>query len=117
MRKVTMAACTCVALLAMTASTPREAAAQKQYMDAFIETYDTVAEEAKEKKCLICHGKSKKVRSDYAKELEKALGAKKVKDVDKIKSALTQVEGKEFEDGKTYGQLLKSGKLPAPAAE
>lgn len=95
-------------------SAPKQASARKEYMDAFIAKYDTI-EEAKEKKCLICHGAAKKTdRSDYAQALGKALGGKMIKDKDKISTALGEVEGKEYEDGKTYGELLKSGKLPAP---
>lgn len=115
MRKVASIV-TVAAVLGLMVSGPKQASAQKQYLDAFIAKYDIA--EAKEKKCLVCHGaKSKKERSDYAKALEEALGEKKVKDEAKIMAALATVEGKEYEDGKTYGQLLKDGKLPAPFAE
>ena len=73
---------------------------------------------ARASSAVICHGaKSKKERSDYAKALEKALGEKKVKDVEKINAALTEVEGKEYEDGKTYGSLLNDGHLPPGFSE
>ncbi|QDU40729.1 hypothetical protein Mal4_50890 [Maioricimonas rarisocia] len=109
---------TCLAVAAIAAmfltGAPEKAEAQKYYMDAFIAKYDAVAEAAKEKKCGVCHGKSKKMRSDYAKALAEALGAKKVKDKDKINAALEAVEKKDAGDGKTYGELLEAGKLPAP---
>jgi hypothetical protein len=112
---------TCVAALAvvgvLTTSAPKRADARPEYQKAFLEKYSKLSDEDKEKKCLICHGKEKKMRSDYAKAIEKALGAKNVKDMDKINAALTEVEGKEYEDGKTYGSLLNSGKLPPPYQE
>lgn len=91
--------------------------AQKQYFDAFVAKYPAVAEKANEQKCGVCHGKQKTQRSDFAKALEKALGEKKVKDVEKINAALDTVAAEEYTDGKTYGELLESGQLPAPFAE
>jgi hypothetical protein len=91
---------------------PKQASARMEYLNAFVAKYDIA--EAKEKKCLVCHGAKKTERSDYAQEIGKALGAKMVKDMDKINAALETVESKEYEDGKTYGQLLKDKKLPAP---
>lgn len=118
MRKLVTVAAAAAVMGLMTTSGPRQAQAQKQYMDAFLAKYTKLSEEDQAKKCGICHGAdSKKMRSDYAKALEKALGEKKVKDVDKINAALTEVEGKEYEDGKTYGSLLNEGKLPAPYSE
>lgn len=90
---------------------PQDASARKEYMDAFNAKYDIEA--AKEQKCNLCHAKkSKKERSDYAKAMEKALGAKMVKDKDKINESLTEIEKVEYETGKTYGALLKDGKIP-----
>jgi len=117
MRKlVTCLAIVVVVGLAMT-SKPQPAQAQKQYFDAFVAKYDAVADEAKEKKCAVCHGQNKKMRSDYAKALEEALGAKKVKDVEKINAALDTIAKKDSGNGTTYGDLLKDGKLPAPYSE
>ena len=101
----------------MTASGPKQADARMEYLKAFVGKYTKLSEEDQAKKCLICHGANKKQRSSYAMALEKALGAKMVKDMEKINTALTEVEGKEYEDGKTYGQLLNEGHLPAPFAE
>lgn len=118
MRKLAIIA-TVAAVMGLTSlSAPKQAQAQKNYMDAFLAKYTKLSEEDKAKKCGICHGKeSKKERSDYAQALAKALGGKKVKDEAKVNAALTEVEGKEYEDGKTYGSLLNAGKLPAPYAE
>jgi cytochrome c553 len=91
------------------------AQAQRQYLDAFKAKYTKISADDAKKGCAICHGtENKKQRSDYAQALGKALGATKVKEVEKINAALTEVEGKEYEDGKTYGSLLNEGKLPAP---
>lgn len=98
-------------------SAPQKAEARAQYIKAFVGKYDIA--EAKEKKCGVCHGeggKNKKVVSDYGKALAKALGKKNEKDADAIGAALTKIESEGDVDGKTYGDLLKDGKLP-PAAE
>ena len=117
MRKMVTIAVAAAVLGLMSTSAPKQAQAQKYYMDAMFEKYDKISDADKAKKCGVCHGKSKKMRSDYAQALGKALGAKKVKDKDKINAALMEVEGKEYEDGKTYGDLLNDGKLPAPYSE
>ena len=100
------------AVCATTLLSPNPASAHKTHMDVFNKKYGIEA--AKEKKCYLCHGKSKKMCSDYALEIEKALGAKRVKDKVLIEKALEEVEKVEYEEGMTYGELLKSGKLPAP---
>ena len=91
--------------------------ARPQYFENFKGAYPDI-KEAADLKCGVCHGEKgakKKIVSDYAKELGTALGAKDVKDADAIKKALKAVEAKEAEKGKTYGDILKGGKLPAPA--
>lgn len=91
--------------------------AQKQYMDAMIAKYEPASKLIMEQKCVVCHGKQKTQRSEYAKAIEKALGEKKVKDVEKINKALDTVAEQEYADGKKYGDLLKAGTLPAPFSE
>ena len=117
MRKlaIVMAAAVVAALVFSVDVVPVQA--QKQYFDAFVAKYPEVAEKANQQKCGVCHGKQKTQRSDFAKALEKALGEKKVKDVEKINAALDTVAAEEYTDGKTYGELLKDGQLPAPFAE
>ena len=66
-------------------------------------------------KCAACHngGDDKKKRNDYGKALAAALGEKDVKDPEKIKAALDRaVKEKSGTDGKTFGDLIKEGKLP-----
>jgi hypothetical protein len=102
--------------------TPQQAQARMEYWKAFKGTYTKLDQEKVETsvKCGICHGGEKGVNkkklSKYAEELKAELGAKAVKDEEKIKKALTAVEAKKTADGKTYGDLLKEGKFP-PAAE
>lgn len=71
----------------------------------------------KEVKCNLCHdanSKSKKDRNPYGEELSKLLDKKVDKaDTDKIKASLGKVAAmKPSEDSPTYGELIKSGKLP-----
>ena len=114
---LTLAACCAVASL-MFLSAPKQADARPQYLKAFIGKYDKVASEAGDLKCGVCHGekgKNKKVLSDYGKALGEALGKKNVKDADDIEKALETAGAKDSGGGKTYSDLLSSGKLP-PAA-
>lgn len=92
-----------------------QADARSQYCKAFIGHYEAV-KEAKETKCNICHvpDKDKEERNNYGICLSKLLGAENVKDEAKIKEAFKAAEGqKSAVEGKTFGDLLKDGKLPA----
>jgi hypothetical protein len=91
-----------------------QAQARPNYCKEFIGQYENV-KEAKEAKCTICHpGKEKKERNIYGVALSKCLAAEKVTDEAKIKESLKKVEGeKSAVAGKTFGDLLKDGKLPA----
>lgn len=66
-------------------------------------------------KCAACHeGEDKKNRNNYGEAVGKAIGGKSEKDADKIKAAFKKVEGeKSAVAGKTFGDLLKDGKLPS----
>jgi hypothetical protein len=107
-----------ITLFTMTGS--RQAEARPQYLKAFSGKYAKVADKAGQLKCGVCHGaggKNKKVVSDYGKALAKALGGKNVKDNGKIEEALDEAAKADAGNGKTFGDLLDSGELPAPAAE
>jgi hypothetical protein len=91
-----------------------EAAARPAYCKTFIAEYPKV-EAAKEAKCAICHPKAddKDVRNNYGQVLGKLVGENE-KDAAKIKASLKKAEGeKSAVPGKTFGDLLKEGKLPA----
>lgn len=93
------------------------AQARLDYCKAFITKYDKV-KDAKTAKCTICHGKKKEVRNNYGEAFGKALAAKKEKDKAKIEAALKKVEAeKSATEGKTFGDLLKDGKLPGVKKE
>jgi len=93
-----------------------QAQARPNYYKTFLAQYENV-KEAKEAKCAICHpGKEKKERNVYGVALSKCLGVANVTDEAKIKESLKKVEGeKSAVAGKTFGDLLKDGKLPASA--
>jgi cytochrome c553 len=89
------------------------AEARPGYLKAFMAKYDGLAAAAKKAKCGVCHPvKSKKMRNDYGAALGKLTG-KNQKDAAKIAEALGKNEkGKSATEGKTFGDLIKAGKLP-----
>lgn len=91
------------------------AEARPQYLEKFKKTYEPLAEAAETKKCAVCHGMGKKTeRNGYGQALVDVLGDEKnVKDEDAIEKALRAVEEKKSGvEGKTFGDLIKEGKLP-----
>jgi len=99
----------------------------KPFKDAFEEKYvkadskapaeAALATAAKEAKCGICHGKSKKDRNAYGAELDKLLDKDQDKDnKQKIADALDKVAGMKSnpKDAKspTFGEVIAKGKLP-----
>lgn len=91
--------------------------ARPKYLMAFKEAYPKLASEADTTKCNVCHfGTEKKNRNDYGMAVGEGLGAKNVMEADKIKEGLTKAEkGKSSVEGKTFGDLIKDGKLPGKA--
>ena len=88
--------------------------ARPNYKKIFDATYEKVAKENKTN-CLVCHaeGDDKKKRNNYGEALAKNI-AKMEKDEAKIKEAFTKTEPeKSAVADKTFGDLLKDGKLPA----
>jgi hypothetical protein len=90
------------------------AQARPNYCKAFLAQYENV-KEAKDAKCAVCHpGKEKKERNNYGVCLSKLLGTENVKEEAKIRESLKKAEAeKSAVDNKTFGDLLKDGKLPA----
>ncbi len=102
-----------VAALAV-ASGLNTAEARPNYLKDFTDTYPEV-KEAGTVKCGVCHiGKpADKKWNDYGTAMGKALGAKNVKKSDEVKASYKKIEGeKSGTEGKTFGDLLKDGKLP-----
>lgn len=91
---------------------PRSTEARKEYFDVFLDEYPNLAPQVNAQKCLLCHGKLKTQRSDYAKQLERDLGARNVKNKNQIKAALQKIEALQVEPGKTYRDLFDAGMLP-----
>jgi hypothetical protein len=90
--------------------------ARPNYKKVFDATYPDVVKNAPGGKttCNVCHeGDDKKNRNNYGMALGKNIG-KMEKDDAKVKEALIKTEKeKSAVDGKTFGDLLKEGKLPA----
>lgn len=104
----------CAAVVGLLSATADHAQARPQYNKAFLAKYPALADAAKKVKCNVCHeGKSKKMRNIYGKALQKHIG-KNEKDKAKIDAALTATEKEPSAvKGKTFGDLIKEGKLPA----
>ena len=97
---------------------PGRVEARPQYQKQFNEKYSGLKEESAKQKCNVCHygtgENAKKNRNNYGKDLAEALGGKNVKDADKIKKALEEVESKESaEKEKSYKDLIDAGQLPS----
>ena len=91
--------------------------ARPKYKGAFEKQYpDVVKAEGKDGKltCAVCHeGDDKKKRNNYGEALTKNVGKNEM-DEAKIKEALEKTEKeKSAVKDKTFGDLLKDGKLPA----
>lgn len=113
--KFGVAAAVVMALISVTETSQRSVQARPTYAKAFVATYPGLEAAAKEAKCNVCHeGTSKKMRNAYGKALAKSLGEPNVKDEAAIVAGLKKTEGeKSAVEGKTFGDLIKDGKLPA----
>ncbi len=104
-----------VALAAANVCLAPTADARPNYNKEFWDAYPSLKAHA-ETKCGACHGTDKKVRNDYGKAVGEALGGAKVTDAEKIKAAFKAAEDKaSATEGKTFGDLIKDGKLPGKA--
>ena len=96
---------------------PEPSGARLWYLKEFATHYPDLKDKARKAKCDVCHvpkQKDRKKRNIYGEALAKSLGATKVKDKDKIHKALEKTEKeKSAVEGKTFGDLIKEGKLPA----
>jgi hypothetical protein len=94
--------------------------ARPPYLETFQKQYPNVMEASKQK-CNVCHfGKSKKNGNNYGESVGVALGAKNIPKAEqqKVIDAMKKVEAeKSAVEGKTYGDLIKDGKLPAEGFE
>ena len=113
MRSVRLVVCGLSVAGLVLASGLQNAEARPNYYPEFMNSYPAV-KEAGTVKCGVCHvGKpTEKKWNDYGMSVGKALGKTKAKK-EEIQAALKKVEGEKNGSGKTYGELLKAGKLPA----
>ena len=90
--------------------------ARPQYTKQFVVDYPALKDLAKKAKCKICHPeKKKKVINSYGKAMKEGLPGKKknCKDKPAITKAFKDSEPKPSDiPGKTFGDLIKEGKLP-----
>ena len=105
----------------------RHSQARPPYPSIFMKEYELngeVIKLAKEAKCNVCHDaerNSKKDRNEYGKSLAKNLTANDFNNLKgvkpalaaKVSAALKATEAEKNSEGKTYGEIIKSGKLPA----
>jgi hypothetical protein len=94
---------------------------QAQFKEMYVAGSDNQAfkDAFESAKCNTCHkGKKKTDRNPYGEELAKLLDKKAdAKNAEKVKEALMTVGDLKNADGKTYGELIKEGKLPGGAPE
>lgn len=126
------------AVVAVSSFSAQPAFAIKPFADAFAEKYKvadptTDTEKSlsllvKEAKCNLCHApKDKKVRNEYGEALDQLLdkadySVKRRRDEpdvvrDELFAALAKVESQQSKKGKTFGELIKAGELPADPIE
>jgi cytochrome c2 len=102
-------------------ATPERADARPQYLKEFADKYKNLESQAKDSKCLVCHfGDKKTNNNDYGIAIKKVFGEEKnVKDVAKITEAFAKAEQEKStaNGGKTFGELIKEGKLPGTNPE
>ena len=95
-----------------------QASARPAFLGVFKKTYPDLAKNKDVKlKCAVCHNtkdnKKKKHRNNYGVALKKELGKPKEKDKKKVAAALKKIaSGKSHVKDKTFGDLIKEGKVP-----
>ena len=112
--------CVVLGVISMVAA-PKVADARPQYLKFFYKKYPELKEPLLDQKCFTCHyGKEKTNHNDYGEALIKYFGeeAKNIKDEKKFHEGLKEVEKeKSSVEGKTFGDLIKEGKLPGTNPE
>jgi hypothetical protein len=99
-------------------ATSKTATARPGYGDAFQTTYAReFSGNAEATKCTVCHfGPVKRSRNDYGMAVTKALKTRNERDAAAIRTALeAAAKQPSAVKGKTFGDLIKQGKLPGKA--
>lgn len=124
MKRFVMLAMVCLLALILNVMMTQTASARPEYKARLDEaTKNSKAADAlKEQKCNVCHyGKSKKNRNEFGKavnkhaneEMYKSLKSDKEKLTKHIDEALKAAMKEKSESGKTFGELIEAGQLPA----
>jgi hypothetical protein len=103
-----------LAVLAPLATTS-SAFGRAEYNRAFWKLYEKeLGKYAETVRCNACHyANDKKNRNDYGQAVGAALGGTGITDAEKIAQALKKAANdKSGTEGKTFGELIKDGKLP-----
>src|SRR5438046_1071592 len=120
--------CICVAVgLIGLAWCMESASALQPYNKEWVAKYNEGDKNAafKEARCNVCHaGESKKMRNEYGKAVGKYLSKAKYMQFKEHEAAakkyilegLQKAENEKSSTGKSYGELLKAGKLPGGGA-
>lgn len=93
-----------------------ETLAREKYLDEFRSLYERkFAGNDEASKCSVCHfGPVKRSRNVYGKILNEKLTGRNVRDTSQIREALRKLEDEPSEvSGKTFGELINDGVLPA----
>src|SRR5436305_4894739 len=116
--------CACLVLIAMgLVWSMQSASALPPFNKEWVAKYNEGEKNAafKEAKCNVCHaGESKKMKNEYGKAVGKYLTKAKYNQIKEdeaaarkyIQEGLQKAEGEKGSAGKSYGEVIKAGKLP-----
>jgi hypothetical protein len=130
MKRIALLFMACLIALVFNMMVTRTASARPEYKTQMDEiTKNTkFADLMKEQKCNVCHyGKTKKNRNDFGQALNKTMSDEvykklkaeedKEKLTKKINEALKAAMKEKSKSGKTFGELIEAGELPAKNPE
>ena len=116
--------CACVVMLVLVVGfSLRSASALPPFNKEWVAKYNAGDKNAvfAEAKCNVCHaGESKKMKNEYGKAVGKYLTKAKYNEIKEDEAAakkyiiegLQKAEGEKGGSGKSYGDVIKAGKLP-----
>jgi hypothetical protein len=116
--------CACVLVLVVLGWSMQSASALPPFNKEWVARYNPGDKNAAfvEAKCNVCHaGESKKMKNEYGKAVGKFLTKAKYNEIKEDEAAakkyiaegLQKAEAEKAAAGKSYGELIKAGKLPS----
>ena len=128
MKRFAMLVVVCLLALVFNVLTSQQVSARPEYKGRLEEATkkSKAADAIKEQKCNVCHyGKSKKNRNDFGKAVNKGITEENYKelkgDEEKLEkcidAAISGALKEKGADGKTFGDLIEAGQLPAKNPE